>query len=129
VRGCCKGKHCAATQACAHAVRQTTPHALCAPQEADSRKISCRPERRAAFQEELRGYLPHALEVLTRCAHTRARACVCVCVSVCVCVCACVCVCVCVRVRVCMCACACACVRVCVCVCVRGVLRIKAAGW
>ncbi|KIY97732.1 hypothetical protein MNEG_10232 [Monoraphidium neglectum] len=37
------------------------------PQEADSRKISCRPERRAAFQEELRGYLPHALEVLTSC--------------------------------------------------------------
>ncbi|KAI8470335.1 MAG: armadillo-type protein [Monoraphidium minutum] len=37
------------------------------PQEADSRKIACRPERRAAFQGELRGYLPHALEVLTSC--------------------------------------------------------------
>ena len=36
------------------------------PQEADSRKIALRPERRAAFGEELRGYLPHALEVLTR---------------------------------------------------------------
>ncbi|GBF90722.1 hypothetical protein Rsub_03023 [Raphidocelis subcapitata] len=37
------------------------------PQEADSRKIACRPERRAAFEEELRQALPHALEVLSSC--------------------------------------------------------------
>lgn len=36
------------------------------PQEADSRKVACRPERRGEFAEELRAYLPHALEVLTR---------------------------------------------------------------
>eukprot|EP00879_Flechtneria_rotunda_P018208 GHRR01019098.1.p2 GENE.GHRR01019098.1~~GHRR01019098.1.p2 ORF type:complete len:293 (+),score=112.18 GHRR01019098.1:708-1586(+) len=37
------------------------------PQEADSRKISCRPERRAAFQAELRAAIPDALNLLTSC--------------------------------------------------------------
>lgn len=36
-------------------------------QEADSRKISCRPERRAEFAEELRDSIPDALNLLTRC--------------------------------------------------------------
>eukprot|EP00878_Enallax_costatus_P020398 GHUV01021558.1.p1 GENE.GHUV01021558.1~~GHUV01021558.1.p1 ORF type:complete len:515 (+),score=87.61 GHUV01021558.1:142-1545(+) len=37
------------------------------PQEADSRKISCRPERRAAFAAELRAVIPDALNLLTSC--------------------------------------------------------------
>lgn len=35
-------------------------------QEADSRKISCRPERRAEFAEELRDSIPDGLNLLTR---------------------------------------------------------------
>lgn len=35
-------------------------------QEADSRKISCRPERRTAFAAELRAVIPDALNLLTR---------------------------------------------------------------
>jgi hypothetical protein len=41
---------------------------LDALQEADSRKISCRPERRAEFAEELRDSIPDAINLLTRCA-------------------------------------------------------------
>ncbi|KAF6259150.1 armadillo-type protein [Scenedesmus sp. NREL 46B-D3] len=37
------------------------------PQEADSRKIACRPERRAAFAAELRAVIPDALQLLTSC--------------------------------------------------------------
>uniref|UniRef100_A0A383V7P9 Importin N-terminal domain-containing protein n=1 Tax=Tetradesmus obliquus TaxID=3088 RepID=A0A383V7P9_TETOB len=37
------------------------------PQEADSRKIACRPERRAAFAAELRAIIPDALQLLTSC--------------------------------------------------------------
>jgi hypothetical protein len=35
-------------------------------QEADSRKISCRPERRAEFKEELQDAIPDATSLLTR---------------------------------------------------------------
>jgi hypothetical protein len=35
-------------------------------QEAESRKIACRPERRAAFAAELRAIIPDALQLLTR---------------------------------------------------------------
>jgi hypothetical protein len=41
---------------------------VAALQEADSRKIACRPERRAAFAAELQAIIPDALQLLTRCA-------------------------------------------------------------
>jgi len=49
-------------QACAYCMC-----ALCIPmQEADSRKISCRPERRLEFADELQASIPDALNLLTR---------------------------------------------------------------